>query len=66
LFIEATVVDSTDGKGTPSAALIQDVEDVIEFDPDTTKALEDRGRRPLTVNQIFFTAITPQFVTVFE
>jgi len=64
LFVEATVADSIDGKGTPSAALLLEVEEVIEFDPDTTKALEDRGRRPLTVNQIFYTAITPLDVNV--
>lgn len=64
LFVEATIADSTDGKGTPSAALLLDVQSVVEFDPDTTKALEDRGRRPLTVNQIFYTAITPLDVNI--
>lgn len=47
VFVEATIDDSTDGKGTPSASIIDDVEDVIEFDPDTTKPLLERGRRPL-------------------
>lgn len=47
LFIEATIDDSTDGKGTPSASILEDVEEVIEFDPDTTKPLNERGRRPL-------------------
>lgn len=47
VFVEATIDDSTDGKGTPSGALLSDVEDVIDFDPDTTKPLEERGRRPL-------------------
>lgn len=49
LYVEATTVDSTDGKGTPSGALLSDVEDVVNFDPDTTKPLLERGRRPLTV-----------------
>jgi len=47
VFVEATITDSTDGKGTPSAGLLTDVEDVIEFDPDETKPLNERGRRPI-------------------
>lgn len=49
LFVEATIIDSIDGKGTPSAALIDDVEAVIEFSPDTSLDLNERGRRPLQV-----------------
>lgn len=49
LYVEATIADSTDGKGTPSASLLSDVEDVIDFDPDTTKPLDERGRRPINV-----------------
>lgn len=48
VYVEATIADSVDGKGTPSAALLVDVEDVINFDPDTTQLLNQRGRRPLT------------------
>lgn len=48
LFIEATIADSTDGKGTPSAQLLSDVEEVVDFDPDDTRPLDERGRRPLT------------------
>lgn len=59
LYVEATEADSTDGKGTPSAGLLSDVEDVVEMDPDTTKPLEDRGRRPLGVFQIHFLPVTP-------
>jgi len=47
VFVEATIDDSTDGNGTPSASILEDVEEVIEFDPDTTKPLTERGRRPL-------------------
>lgn len=46
VFVEATLVDSTDGKGTPSLTILNDVSAVIEFDPDTTKPLSSRGRRP--------------------
>ncbi len=48
LFIEATIADSTDGKGTPSNQLLADVEEVVDFDPDDTRPLDERGRRPLT------------------
>lgn len=49
LYVEATIADSTDGKGTPSAGLLADVEEVVDLDPDTTKPILDRGRRPLQV-----------------
>jgi len=47
LFIEATVADSTDGFGTPPPSMLADVEDVVELDPDTTKPINQRGRRPM-------------------
>jgi len=59
LYVEATIADSTDGKGTPSASLLTAVESVVEFDPDTTKPLSERGRRPLGVFQVHYLAITP-------
>lgn len=49
IFIEAILADSLDGKGTPTAGIIAATEAVIEFDPDTTKTLYERGRRPATV-----------------
>ncbi len=49
LFIEAILVDSIDGKGTPSAQTLLDVEDVVNFSPDTSLSLNERGRRPLQV-----------------
>lgn len=58
LFIEATLVDSLDGKGTPTAAIIDAVEEVVEFDPDTTKPLNERGRRPLGVFQVNYLPVT--------
>lgn len=64
LYIEATTVDSTDGKGTPSAAIIEAVEEVIEFDPDTTKPLEERGRRPLGVFQINYLPVSPKDIVI--
>jgi uncharacterized phage protein gp47/JayE len=50
LYVEATVADSTDGKGTPSQAILDAVQEVVEFDPDTTKPISDRGRQPIAVD----------------
>lgn len=49
LYIEATVADSTDGKGTPTQSIINDVEQVVNFSPDITLPLNERGRRPVQV-----------------
>lgn len=49
VFVEATIADSTDGKGTPTSTILTEVEDVIELDPDTTLPISERGRRPLGV-----------------
>jgi len=64
LFVEATIADSTDGKGTPSAQLLLDVEAVVEFDPDTTLPLNERGRRPLGVFAVNFLPITVKEVDI--
>lgn len=58
LYVEATAADSTDGNGTPSQAILDEVEEVVEFDPDATKPLNERGRRPLGTFDIEFLAIT--------
>jgi len=47
LYVEATIVDSIDGKGTPTALILSDVETVVDFNPDTSLPLNERGRRPL-------------------
>jgi hypothetical protein len=49
LYVEATEDDSTDGHGTPSAALLLDVEEVVNVNPDDTLDELERGRRPLQV-----------------
>ena len=64
LFVEATVADSTDGKGTPSVGLLSDVESVIEFDPDTTKPLNERGRRPLGVFEVHYLPIAVREIDI--
>jgi hypothetical protein len=48
LYVEATIDDSIDGKGTPSAGLLDDVEEVVNFNPDETLTINERGRRPIT------------------
>jgi hypothetical protein len=63
LFVEATVADSTDGKGTPSASLLDDVEEVVEFNPDTTLPTNERGRRPIQVI-VNYLPITPLDVDI--
>lgn len=64
LYVEATIADSTDGKGTPSAGLLTDVEAVIELDPDTTKPLSARGRRPLGVFEVHYLPVSPKDVEI--
>lgn len=49
LYIEATIADSSDGKGTPTQSIINDVEAVVNFSPDITLPLNQRGRRPVQV-----------------
>jgi hypothetical protein len=43
---------------------LSDVEDVIEFDPDTSKPLNERGRRPLAVFLVNVLPITPLDVDI--
>ncbi len=64
LYVEANLVDSTDGKGTPTVTIINAVKSVVEFDPDTTKALTERGRRPLGIFQVNYLAVTIRTVQV--
>jgi uncharacterized phage protein gp47/JayE len=75
LFIEATAIDSIDGKGTPSGALLSDVTDIIEL-PTLTRP----SRKPVTVivnylpvnvkdvniNIANFTGITVEITTLIE
>jgi len=64
LFVEATVADSSDGKGTPTLTILNDVESVVEFDHDTTKPLNERGRRPVGVFNIDFNPVTIKEIDV--
>lgn len=49
VYVEAIKEDSTDGKGTPSQELLDEVEEVIRFDPDDSLDTNYRGRLPMGV-----------------
>lgn len=48
VYIEATEEESTDNHGTPPQIMMDEVLEVIEFDPDDTRPTLERGRRPVT------------------
>lgn len=50
IFVEAYKDDSVDGRGTPSAQLINQTEQVLITDPDTSAYLYERGRKPIQTN----------------
>lgn len=64
LYVEATPTDSIDGVGTPSAQLLLDVADVVEQDPDTSKPLNERGRRPIGIFQVHVLPVTVKSVDI--
>jgi hypothetical protein len=64
LYIEAKPADSVDGLGTPPASMLTDVEAVIELDPDITKPILERGRRPLAVHQVHYLPVTIKTIDI--
>lgn len=46
IYVEATLPDSTDNLGTPSTTILDDVEEVLNYDPDISKPIYERGRKP--------------------
>lgn len=65
VYVEATIVDSTDGKGTPSSSILTEVEDVIEMDPDVSKPVYERGRRPMQADvQVSPIVLIPVDITI--
>lgn len=65
VFVEATVIDSIDSNGTPSQPILDEVAAVIEFDPDITKPLSERGRRPIQARlEVLPIIINPVDVTI--
>jgi uncharacterized phage protein gp47/JayE len=69
IFVEAVLVDSTDGMGTPTITILNDVDAAIEADPETGRGRVPMGIwsvnvLPVVINQIFitihgFTLVTP-------
>lgn len=64
LFVEAIVADSTDGKGTPSALLLSQVYDVVNFNPDDTLPINQRGRRPLGTFEVNCLPVTIKTIDI--
>ncbi len=58
LYVEATLADSVDGKGTPSTAILDAVKDAVELNPDTTLPINERGRRPLGVFDVDYLPVS--------
>lgn len=59
LYVEAVLADSTDGKGTPTTAILDDVEASVE-DPTTDRP----GRKPLGVFQVNYLPVTIKEIDV--
>lgn len=68
IYVEAFPEDSLDGNGTPSSTILSDVESVIELDPDDSKPMSERGRRPIGIFDIHVLAIVtlPVDVTIYD
>jgi uncharacterized phage protein gp47/JayE len=47
VYVEAVAADSLAGNGVPTQLILDTVADVIDFDPDQTLPINDRGRRPI-------------------
>lgn len=46
VYVEATIADSIDGLGTPSPTILANVDAVLRLDPDTSRPINERGRKP--------------------
>jgi len=58
LYIEATEEDSIAGDGVPTQTIIDNVQAVVELDPDTTKDINDRGRLPMGIYEINYLPVS--------
>jgi len=59
LYVEATIAESTDGKGTPSSTILDAVEAAVE-DP----TVDHPGRKPLGVFQVNYLPIVVKNITI--
>ena len=57
-------VEASNDTGIPTQSVLDAVESVINFDPDTTKPLNERGRRPISAWVINYLPVVPLDVTV--
>lgn len=64
LYVEANPGDSTDGLGTPSSTMLEEVEEVVELDPDTSKPLNERGRRPLGIFKVNYLPVSVKGIDI--
>lgn len=66
VFVEALPANTAPGQpdGVPPASMLDDVAAVIELDPDITKPLYERGRRPVGVYNLEVLPVVPIEVTV--
>lgn len=59
LFVEATIADSSDGQGTPTASILSDVESAVE-DPTTDRP----SRKPIGVHSVNYLPISVRQVDI--
>jgi uncharacterized phage protein gp47/JayE len=61
VYVEANETATEPGEpiGVPTAYMLAEVAAVIEQDPDTTKALSDRGRRPIGTYEVEVLSVVP-------
>lgn len=65
VFVEAKSVDSIDGLGTPSQYLLDLTDSVIKMDPDDTKPINERGRKPMqTILEVSSITLRPVDVII--
>jgi hypothetical protein len=65
VFVEATEVDSVDGYGTPTSFILSETREVILMDPDETKPINERGRKPMqTILEVLPITLKPVDVVI--
>jgi len=65
IYVEATKADSVLGDGVPTPEILAVVEEVIEQDPDITKPINERGRRPMQADvEVSAITLVPVDITI--
>lgn len=66
VFVEAKKYDSEDGNGTPSTYILDLVREVIIMDPDETKPINERGRKPMqTILEVLPITLKPVDIVIY-